>query len=100
MKYKLVITSTAQKEISDTLKYYVDRSVTAAKRFLDLLETSYNQLEQAPQHYSFFGDSLIVRSLSLKRFPYAIIFRIKNDEVEIIGLHNSYQSPDKILNRI
>lgn len=54
MKYKLVITSTAQREISDTLKYYVDRSVTAAKHFLDLLETSYNQLEKTPQHYSFF----------------------------------------------
>lgn len=100
MKYKLVITSLTQKEVAEALKYYVDKSPGTAKRFLDLVESSFDFLDVNPQHYCFFGDSQIVRSLSLKNFPYSIIFATKEDEVRVIAFHNNYRDPDYILNRI
>lgn len=98
--YKLIITSLAQKEVAEALRYYTDRSPASAKRFLNLIEESYSKLEEVPQFYSFFGSSKILRSISLKNFPYAFIFRIKSSEVEIVGLHNHHQNPDRVLNRI
>ncbi len=98
--YKLVITSLTQKELTEAVKYYADRSPASALRLLKLIEEAYNKLSENPQFYSFFGSSKLLRSLTLKNFPYSFVFRIKADEVELVGLHNHYKNPDRVLNRI
>ena len=100
MKHTLVISSLAQQEIADALLYYFNISPALAERFLDKLEASYTKLEENPQHYSFFGDSKLIRSLAFDTFPYSLIFRIVEDNVLVIALHNTHQNPENFLKRI
>lgn len=100
MTYKLVITSIAQQEITDAFEYYLSISQSVAEKFLAILDSSYNKLEEHPHHYSYFGTSKIIRSIAFVKFPYCIVFRIIEDTVIVIGLHNTHQITDNILKRI
>lgn len=68
------------------------------ERFLQTLEKQYEKLKKHPQHYSFISYKKDIRSVSVPCFPFSIIFQIKEDEVVIIDVHNTYQNPDNILN--
>jgi plasmid stabilization system protein ParE len=99
MKHRLVISSLAQQEITDALLYYVNINPVLAERFLNIIESAYISLEENPQHYSFFGDSTILRSLAFEAFPYILIFRIVENNVWVVALHNTQQNPENFLNR-
>lgn len=100
MKYRLVVSSLAQQEITDALNYYIGTTYNTAEHFLTALETAYDKLERTPQHYTYFGNSRKIRRLPLKDFPFAILFRINESDVIIVGLFNTHRNPDTITNRL
>jgi plasmid stabilization system protein ParE len=100
MNYRLIFSPASQKDLSIAFNYYQDINQSLAERFFEALQKAYDKLEEHPQHYSFFGNSQSLRSHEISTFPYCIIFEIKEDNIYIIGLHNTHQHPENILKRI
>lgn len=100
MKYRLVVTPEAQQDVEEALAYYLKIRVFLAQNFIETVQEKYNNLENAPHHYSFFGNQKRLRSVSVQKFPYLIIFQIEGDTVYIFGLHNTHQNPETILKRL
>src|SRR5947209_2651229 len=93
MMYSLQITLSARLEEQQAYDYYEDISEGLGERFLQELEARYEAIRQHPEYYSFIDDRKILRDVTLKRFPFVIIFRILDDKVYVLSVFNTYQLP-------
>ncbi|MEO8711870.1 MAG: type II toxin-antitoxin system RelE/ParE family toxin, partial [Parafilimonas sp.] len=59
------------------------------------LETAYQKIAKNPEHYSFIDARKELRDFLIHRFPYLIVYRIKNDVIEIIAVHHAKKHPSK-----
>jgi plasmid stabilization system protein ParE len=98
--YQLILSPEAQKDLEQATDYYKTISYLVTERFIKALESLYEKLKQSPQHYSFFDINKKLRSASLIRFPYSIIFHIQKDTVYVFAVFNTEQNPDKLFKRI
>lgn len=98
--YQLIISPEAQEDVEQATDHYKTVSYPVTERFIKILENLYEKLKQNPQHYSFFDKNKKLRSASLIKFPYSIIFHIQKDTVYVFAVFNTEQDPDKLLKRI
>ena len=68
MSYTLIIPEGMQIEMSEALDSFYDVSTAVCEKFFNLLAEAYNYLVDDPKHYSFYGDSKLIRA----SFPYKI----------------------------
>lgn len=95
MKYKVITLPEAEAETEDAFNYYEDQKTGLGFDFLDELETCRKKLSTNPQFYSFVSFGKTVRSLSLKRFPYKVIFEISGDKVIVLSIFNRHRKSFK-----
>ncbi len=93
MSYKLLISPLAISEINNANTYYENHSPELEKRFLELLEVAYQKLAQAPTYYSYINYKKDLRRISVKKFPFIIIFQIAKDKVLILSVFNTNRDP-------
>ncbi|MDR2844585.1 MAG: type II toxin-antitoxin system RelE/ParE family toxin [Puniceicoccales bacterium] len=81
----------AERDISEVLTYYAERSAQTAERFYREFDACLRKIEQTPGQYprvkvgnSFFYNSF--RRCVLKKFPYCIIYKFDSRHVEILGI--------------
>ena len=98
--YTLHTSSITHQDIRYALIHYQGISQKLVEQFLEILDQTLEKLQENPQHYSFFGDSDVLRRIPFVKFPYSFVYEIKADEIFIIGLFNQHQDPETILKRI
>tara|TARA_R110002094_G_scaffold124462_1_gene118885 strand:- start:703 stop:1017 length:315 start_codon:yes stop_codon:yes gene_type:complete len=77
----------AVEEAAAARQWYADRSTVAATAFDAELDRGVDSLREAPLRWP--PDSKDVRRLLLRRFPFALIYRIKLDQVLAVAhLHS------------
>jgi hypothetical protein len=96
--FRITLTPKAKQHTEEACKYYGRILSSLEERFLQTLERQYEKLKEHLQHYSFISSKKGIRSLAVPYFPFPIIFQIKENEVIIIDVHNTYQNPGNILN--
>lgn len=88
---RLTLTSAAESDYAEALVWYVEQSQQAAERFDSeferVLKMIANTAERFPRcderhHYC-----------QLQRFPYRVIYRIRDDEVIVMTLSHSSRDP-------
>jgi plasmid stabilization system protein ParE len=77
----------AKGEIVDALNWYLDRSHQAAERFLTALDDAIEAVGSHPVMFPL-CDS-VYRHVTLKRFPYSIIYRVDETEVFVVAFAHS-----------
>lgn len=100
MAYKIIISPGALNDTNEAYAFYEDQQIELGDRFLNELSLFYEKLKSHPTYYSFVSEEKIIRSLSLKIFPYKIIYEIEGDEVYVFAIHHFSQNPDHFLNRL
>ena len=93
MGYNLILTSQAQGEIIDIVDYYDAIDPELGNRFLDEMQSIYSKLIDHPQYYSFVHNrrSSNIRDIKLKSFPYVVVFEIRETDVMIISVKNTFR---------
>ncbi len=99
MEYKIIISIAAENDTNEAFLYYELKQPGLGERFLNELTEYYKKLQFHPTHYSFVSAEKISRSLSLKTFPYQIIFQIEGKEVYVFAIHHFRKHPDQFLKR-
>lgn len=100
MVYNLIISPDAEKDTSEAYTFYENQQTGLGERFLDELALFYKKLERHPTYYSFVSEEKTIRSISLKIFPYQIIYEVADDELHVFANHHFRQNPDQFIKRI
>ena len=82
----------AEHEFNRSVDFYSDESVRVAERFIQEVESSLDQVSLAPDRWSEFEDGTRIKFL--KRFPFSIIYRSVEDEVQIIAIMHQSREPN------
>ena len=103
MAYNLVVTEHAE-ELLDKLVYYLIyqlKNEQAAKHLLDSIDSIYDRLEVNPRQFPISHDAYLAQKgyheAIVSSMNYVVIFAIKSDSVNVIGIfHQSESYPKKI----
>ena len=87
----------AQDEIEDALEWYRQQSPTAALRFLIALEEALESLREHPDRFPVVAGTL--RRTLLRRFPYAVYFKVYERTISVVGVVHGHRHPRTWLRR-
>ncbi|QJW97556.1 type II toxin-antitoxin system RelE/ParE family toxin [Frigoriglobus tundricola] len=85
-------------EVGDAYRWYENRQTGLGDDFLAALETGYAALRATPEQHQIIEHD--IRHSRLRRFPYAVYYRVLTDRVEVIAVHPGSRDPDAWRSRI
>lgn len=95
MPFHVIVTKEAHRDTLEAYFYYEEKQTGLGERFLNLLEQCYSSLSQHPEHYGYIHEDPfnILRDVKLEKFPYLIVFEIREKDVVVYAVHNTYKRP-------
>jgi plasmid stabilization system protein ParE len=91
MNFPLVFHPDVQQEVEEAHDWYEQQRAGLGGDFLAELEKVYQALQLTPQrHQVIYQD---VRRALVRRFPYAVYYRVHADRVEVIAVQHSRRDP-------
>jgi len=94
MTYDLRFLPEVEEDVISGYSWYEDKAHGLGEEFLRIFYASANNLSRNPLLYQkVYGD---FRRLLLRRFPYAIYFQIKENEIIVFGLFHCARDPRTI----
>ncbi len=95
MANKLVISSFAHEEEVEAYEWYELQRAGLGDEFLLELEFAYLKISNNPLYFSFIDENKKLRDFLLPRFPFVIVFIVRNDFIEVIAVHHCKKHPSK-----
>lgn len=92
MSWALAFHPDVEDEVRAAYRWYEDRRAGLGDDFLAALETVYAALEATPEQHQIIEQG--IRHSRLRRFPYAVYYRILADRVEVIAVQHGSRDPD------
>lgn len=100
MRYKLIVTEKAEKQLEHILDYLVIQLCNsgAAKKLLEEISRIYDFLEENPMIYAYCRDSFLesrgYRQATVKYYSYSIIYKVDESErcVYILGIFHDLEN--------
>ena len=91
MAYRLKFSARAVREIGEAYEWYETQSLGLGEEFLAAVDLQLKRLEQAPLLYA----EIIagVRRALLPRFPYGVVYAVRNDLVHVLAVIHNVRSP-------
>ena len=87
----VVFTPAAETDIADAVKWYERRATAVGVRFIAELDEAVGRVAANPMQYPVVYKN--VRRALLRRFPYALFFRIREDVIQVLGCFHTSRSP-------
>ena len=96
--YNLVIKEEAKNEIIKAYQWYESKQANLGNRFINLLDDYFFRIKTTP--YTFPKKLNDMRQVTIKEFPYIVIFEVEKEDVIVYAVFNTNQNPNKWQNRI
>lgn len=93
--YKILVTFFAHNDTAEAYHWYEDKRPGLGDELLKEIETAYRKIANNPQHYGFIDERKELRDYLIHRFPYLIVYRVKNETVEIVAVHHASKNPSR-----
>ena len=100
MSYKVIVSELAGYDIQEATEYYEIRQKGLGRFFILSLKDTFKLLARDPLIYiKVYGE---IRRALTKKFPYAVFYRIddENNEIAIYAIISSYRDPELWKKRI
>jgi plasmid stabilization system protein ParE len=91
MKLPLSVAREAEVEASEAAEWYEKRSLGLGRAFLDLVEITLEDIAERPRQFPLVYRD--VRRALLKRFPYGIFFRVRQDQIRVLAVMHLSRNP-------
>jgi toxin ParE1/3/4 len=88
----LRIRAAARAEIADAFEWYLARSKDAPADFLAELDRALEHIAEAPEQFPVVRGRL--RRVLLRRFPYAVYFKVYPRVISVVGVIHGHRHPD------
>ena len=93
MAYRLKFSGRAVREVGEAYEWYEAQSPGLGAEFEVAFELQLKRLEQVPLLYSeVFPD---VRRTPLPRFPYGVLYAVRNDLVHVLAVIHNARNPKR-----
>lgn len=105
MNYLLHMTSAAHRDLVQQGQYLAERNPTAARRFLEAVQQSCQQLQTSPDSGEIWNEGeppeMTYRCWAVRGFEaYVIFYRVCTDTIEVCRVLHSAQDADHALKRL
>lgn len=90
----------AEPELLEAVRYYAERSRTAAAQFLDIVDDALLQIAEWPSSAPAWPGLADVRRRVLQTYPYAIVYAIEPEEILILAFEHVKRRPGYWLRRV
>ena len=87
----------AEAELVDAAEYYDERLTGLGEEFLDAVDAAVGFVVSDPLRAALCGQG--VRRYLLKRFPYALYYRVGSEDIRILPVKHHSRHPDYWKNR-
>ena len=81
----------AVQEATEARQWYFDRSSTAGLAFDEALDLAVQQLSEHPNRWAKYLHG--TRHLSLRKFPYVVVYRVTESLVEVVAVAHERRRP-------
>jgi plasmid stabilization system protein ParE len=81
----------AMEEAGAAVRWYLERSTTAAGRLVRELAQAIETITEAPERWPVFESG--TRRLPLRRFPFLVVYRVSAGAVEIVAVAHGRRRP-------
>jgi plasmid stabilization system protein ParE len=88
----LLVRRLAQAEIAEAFEWYRARSTSAASDFLTEVDRALVEIEHEPERFPLVNGQL--RRTLLRRFPYAVYFKVYARSISVVGVIHGHRHPD------
>lgn len=88
----------AQSELDETIDYYEEQRAGLGFEFADEVEEALVRIENYPQAWS--PLSLRVRRCLVNRFPYGVIYEVRDERLVVVAIQNLHRAPDSWRSRV
>jgi len=96
--YNLIIKEEAKNEIIETYQWYESKQIDLGERFINVLDDYFFRIKITPQTFPKKLNDM--RQVTIKEFPYIVIFEVEKEDVNVYAVFNTNQNPDKWQNKI
>lgn len=93
MKYEIEIKDEANLETIDAYLYYEDKRIGLGEEFLAHLDSYFDRIRTYPEHFP--QKRKPYREAFIRRFPFLIVYEIKENKVIVYSVFNTWQNPKK-----
>ena len=93
MSYELLVTPKAKAEITGGYIYYETLKPGLGEKFLEQLDFYFNRITTSPEQFT--QKRAPYREAFIKKFPFLIIFEIRNNSIIVYSVFNTWQNPEK-----
>ncbi|NET60917.1 MAG: type II toxin-antitoxin system RelE/ParE family toxin [Symploca sp. SIO2E6] len=91
MDYAVVFRPAVRDEISEAYNWYEQQKLSIGDDFLDCVDKTLNRICLMPESYAIVYRD--IRRAVVKRFPYAIYYRVVSNRVIVIAIFHSRRDP-------
>ncbi|GMQ25422.1 hypothetical protein Aoki45_21040 [Algoriphagus sp. oki45] len=99
MKVKVQLSKEAEKDVLESFRWYESEKKGLGDEFLKSLDFSLNVIGENPIAYSFRYKKL-VRAYPMNRFPFLILYLVKEGFVDVVSVFHTSQNPKAWKKRI
>ena len=92
--FRLVFKEPVYVTLEEAYRWYEEQLPGLGERLLEEINTCFDKLSQTPFYYSISRENY--RHLTLKHFPYKIVFEIAGEDVIVYTLFHTSRNPDKM----
>ncbi len=98
MSYKVIVRPEAEMDLKEAFSWYEDKRLGLGYDFLLQVDAGFKFIERNP--YVFQQEHKETRKFLIKRFPYKIIYIIKEENIFILAVIHGKRSSELISDRI
>jgi len=82
-------------DLSEAIAWYEDRSVGLGDRFRAAVDVRFDDILKTPELFPRAFDDVNFRFVRVRRFPYLVLYRLREDAVYVLGVFHSASDPAK-----
>ncbi len=98
MTWSLTVEPEAEADLERARVWYEDRRPSLGDEFLDQVEKTFRSIQRMPH---LFGEVYRqARIVSIDRFPYAILYRFKGEQITVLAVFHTRSDPQAWQERV
>jgi len=82
-------------DIADAIDWYETRSAGLGERFRCAVDARFDDIVANPEMFPRAFDDLDFRFARIRKFPYLVLYRVRNSIVNVLGVFHSASAPEK-----
>jgi plasmid stabilization system protein ParE len=92
---KLRFTRWVPDDLIEALDWYDSKSTVLGDRFRAAVDAAFTAIEASPESFPYAFSDLRVRFYRIRRFPYLVLYRVRESVVLVISVRHGASDPRK-----